>query len=257
MHDNTPITIAGILEMTPGTKEKPVWINQPFTASLQEVQQRQPKSGKGPAFYTGTLIDQDTGASIGFSAFGRKFMPPQGTLVEISGQGTSLTEYNGANQLTIGQKAVVGTIAAVSRGSTQRDEPLPRQTTERAAPVQGQTVGMAINNAALDARVLHEAGALDLNDSAAVKKFVWIRASVYIAVAKQLELGNLANTTTAAPKADPAPAEDDCPPETEPETPPPAAQRQPPARGFPRQAPADNPHGYAFPPSAEETDVSF
>lgn len=279
--DDTPITIAELLEMQPGSKGAPVWINRPIQATIQASEQRQPKKG-GAAFVTGTLIDMDTGASIAFSAFGRKFMPPQGTLVEIHGNGTSLTEYNGTNQVTIGQKAVVGTIAEGRRPAAQ---PAPQRQTPRqhhdeghdqgghqpaghAIPVPGQTVGMAVNNAAMDARTLHEAGTLDLSVSADLKRFIWIRASVYIAVAKQLELGNLANTETKptsqeAPATEPEPAAEEQPPQP----PAAAARQQPKASGFgasrsttarpATKASADNPHGHAFPTGGEEQDVPF
>ena len=66
----------------------------------------------------------------------------------------------------------------------------------------GVTVGMALNNAALDARAIAGAGNMDLSDDKALSGFIWKRASLYLRAAQALELGKLA----PSPTHEPAPA---------------------------------------------------
>lgn len=213
-NDDTPITIAGILEMTPGDKDNPVWINQPFTATVEECTARQTRTGT--AMHSGTLTDHDTGASIAFTAFGRKFFPKAGTLVEVSGAGTSLGEYKDSPQLTIGAKAVVGTVADAPARSAAPAKAAAPAASQRATPshsstpFMGVTIGMALNNAGADARDALTPD--ELGDHEAVAKWVWIRASVYLKVAQALEAGKLARTTSGQAATDPEPERQPEPP---------------------------------------------
>jgi len=272
MNDH-PISIAGLLEMTPGTRDNPCWINQPVSpCQVQEATQRQPKSGKGMPFYTGTLIDPDTGASIGFTAFGRKFFPREGAVIEISGQGNSLTEYNQEYQITIGQKAVVGTIAGAperqqapqrqhraAAPAARQQAPAQRSSAQAQGnvPVQGQTVGMALNNAGLDMRALMEAGGLDFDVTSheAVSRFLWQRASAYIRVSRSLELGKLSMAGTPGSEAPSGDQDGDeqgqgaVQEEPQPEPP-------PPPRRTARPRPQPGPDG-SVAHNADEEDVPF
>ena len=206
-------TIGAILEMQPGDRENPCWVNGEFHARVEQAQQRQGNKG---AFFTGSLVDDDIGAQIAFTAFGRKMFPPQGSLVNIGGQGISLGEYNGNLQLTIGQKATVNRVNASVAAPPARSAASPRATPSSArqnAPAGqgtaylGVTVGMSLNNAALDMRALNPDDTSTPNpfDHEAVGKWVWQRASVYLRVAASLEAGKLsAAGGVAAPT--PAPA---------------------------------------------------
>lgn len=193
-------TIGAILEMEPGSKESPQWVNEEFTA---EVIEAKPRQGKKGTFYTGTLVDPDTGASIPFSAFGRKFFPPAGSVVLIGGQGISLGEYNGNPQLTIGQKARVNAVG----GSPARASAPPARSAApagRTAPparnnapaghgaILGVTVGMAVNNACALTLAEWQATENMPAGDAAYWRLVWERASAILRISAVLEKGKLA-----------------------------------------------------------------
>lgn len=206
-------TLGAILEMEPGTKDSPQWVNGEFTALVASVTQRQTKSGT--PMFTGTFEDPDSGASVAFSAFGRKSFPRKGRFVVVGGQGISLGEYNGTPQLTLGQKAFVNETGQTAQ---EADESSPRQNTRSATSNarQGQgngqggplgaTVGMALNNAALDMRALPES-AMAIDNQEAVKHFLWERASLYLRLSQAFERGSIAPLKGGTPLEREAPQE--------------------------------------------------
>lgn len=238
-------TIGAILEMTPGDKDNPAWVNGEFAATVTDLATRQTKTGQ--TMFTGTLADADTGAQIAFSCFGRKVFPPAGSEVLIGGQGISLGEYNGNPQLTFGQKATINKTGGNPAPMGQK--PPPRANTPPArqngsagqgGAYVGEAVGHAISNAALDLRELSNNPDHDiLADHDAVGKWVWQRASVYLRVADALKAGKLcAAGAEAAPNPRPA-------------------QPAPPPRQEPPRRPAPTQSGAAFEDAGDEQDVQF
>lgn len=234
-------TLGAICELTPGDKENPTWVNGEFTATVSKCQSRQTKTGQ--TMITGELTDPDTGASINFSAFGRKVFPPVGSIVQIGGQGISLGEYNGTPQLTFGAKATVNKVggsaapqnAPAAQGRSSHPPARNNAPTGQGNGFLGVTVGMAINNAALDMRHVCTTDPF-LDDHDAVAKWVWQRASVYLRVAQALEAGKLSGAGAPAKTAPPPPADE----------PPPA-----------RRAPAPTASGAAFDDDGSNQDVPF
>lgn len=238
---NEHITIGEILEMQPGDKDNPCWINSNFTATISAVTQRQTQTGA--AMFTGTFRDPDTGTEIIFSAFGRKAFPPSGTLVNVGGQGLSLGTYKGAAQLTIGQKVIVsivaGRVATPAPSTAQAPAQAPAQHAARApaaasGPYLGVTVGMAINNACnLAARFT---GTNDSEDF--VNRYIYRQASALLRIGRALEAGRL--VPTAKERAnDTMPGDPEENPAEEEVPAPRAAQPPPPARrAVPQPQPA-------------------
>lgn len=240
-------TIGAILEMEPGTKDNPTWVNGEFTAVVETSASKQSKTGN--PFITGKLADPDTGSSIAFSWFGRKAFPNPGTTVLIGGNGISLGEYNGTPQLTFGKSTTCNTVgnAAPQRASAPAPRSAPPPARNQAPAGQaggflGATVGMAINNAALDwrahaaAQPINEQGEDEILNHEQVAKFVWQRASVYLRVAAALEAGKLSQAG--------APAQAEAPP-------PPPPRQQPPTR------PAPTSTGAAFEDGDGDDSVPF
>lgn len=95
------------------------------------------------------------------------------------------------------------------------NRPPPARTNTARPPSQtsplGVTVGMALNNAALDMRSLGEAGGISLEDDEGVKQFLWRRASLYLRLSSAFESGKIA----PLPRG---PSLESEPPQSEPET---------------------------------------
>lgn len=257
---NEQITIGAILEMQPGTKDDPCWVNGEFTAVVESSVSKNTKSGT--PYVTGKLADPDTGASISFSWFGRKSFPSPGSTVLIGGNGISLGEYNGTPQLTFGKSTTCNTVAqgaplTRSAAPGRAGQPPARQNAGNGQGngFLGVTVGMAVNNSALDMRALPE-DALDIGDHEAVGKWVWQRASVYLRVAASLEAGKLSAAGTSQRREEPEPE-----PEPEPDQPVTTGRNYdvdpPPQRPPARSRPAPTQSGQAFDNTEDDSDVPF
>lgn len=202
MKDQT--TLAAVAELTPGNKDNPTWVNGEFTALVKSAVIKETKTGT--SYASGQLCDPDSGAHLSFSWFGRKAFPEAGSTVLVGGNGICLEAFNGKPQLKFGKGTTVNTVAAAPGGGAQKSAPSAAPPTgghaPKSGPFLGQTVGMAINNAALDARAVGFE-TLNMADHDAVAKFVWQRASVYLRVAQSLEAGKL--SVAGAPKEEAAP----------------------------------------------------
>lgn len=239
MRNNEQTTIAAILEMEPGTKDDPQWVNGEFSAVVSEWTARKTKSGTD--FVSGTLDDPDTNATINFSWFGRRNFPAPGSTVLVGGNGISLTEYNGDLQLTFGKGTTVNTVGHApdrqERTQTRsaapaRSTPPPARQNASSAPAGaflGVTVGMALNNACqftLEEAKDPGASGLRIGDPEFYRR-IWDHASQILRVAQVLEKGKLAPNPTDTNEAEPEPE-----PEPQPErTPPRRAERPQPGPG--------------------------
>lgn len=228
---NEQITIGQILEMQPGTKDDPCWVNGEFTAVVESSASKQAKNGN--PFVSGKLADPDTGASIAFSWFGRKAFPNPGATVLVGGSGISLGEYNGTPQLTFGKSTTCNVVSQGNAAPQTRSaaparagQPPARQNAGngQGTAFLGVTVGMALNNAGLDYR----AAGFNISDASKAKAFLWQRASLYLHLAAALEAGTLHGDTPAPARA----------------APPPQRQPEPPLARPTRPAPTDD--GSAF-----------
>lgn len=238
MKDEQTTTIGQILEMQPGTRDNPAWVNGSFRALLINPQVKYTKSGTP---YVACLL-KDEGGSISASFFGHKACPPNGSLVQIGGTGLSLGEYNGNPQLSGSAKTTINLVAdgpqsrsnAVSRPSAAPNGS-GQAPCSHGTPL-GVTVGMALNNAAQDMRADSD---FPLADDELTKQFLWRRASLYLRLSQAFEAGKIAPLPRGAPLAQEAPVSQ---PVREELAPPP-----PPAREAPRTAAA----------RADDEDVPF
>lgn len=143
-------------------------------------------------------------------------------------------EHNGVNKLKVskvggqqGRPQEGGNRPPARSGPSggQRQPPAQqRPATGKGVPL-GVTVGMALNNAALDMRALPAAGFL--HDGGLAKKWLWERASLYLRLSQEFEAGKIA----PLPRGEPLPTDA---PRSEPvrqAAPPPRAQPERPRPG--------------------------
>jgi len=198
-------TIGNIFAQLPGDKQNPAWVNGPFEAVMSNPQMRIPKSGGNP-FFTCMLGDPANPAwALNCTFFGQAITIPAG-MVEVSGGGMQLTEYNGAKQITCGSKASIrslggsglpelGTPVPNQVAVTQQYAPADRgygvQPTQVSAPVHGATVGMAINNGIEILLNLHHQDASFFNSDEFAKD-LWKVASQIVRTSQAIEGGKLA-----------------------------------------------------------------
>lgn len=209
MSKTPSLTVAELLEMSPGDRDDPTWINDDFEAVLSNV-----KQGRGKAPDKAKLADpHNPRVSITGNFFGgRDLGRYEGQVCHFSGKGMTRTEYKGEQQVTIGDKATVQAVGpAASSGapsgnggsSTPPAASAPRGGNGTAAggAVHGMTVGMALNNAVR--LITHSAEPLtqEYLDSPEFSKEVHRIASDLIRVSGFLEAGRLA--PSAKERADP------------------------------------------------------
>ena len=168
------LTVAEVQEMQPGDDQNATWINPGFTAVVKKlVSTESKKSGK--PMHICTLTGTNGVGEISMTLFTPTVKFNEGDTIEVSGKGLRRTEFNGLDQASVGRETEV---RVVKRGSAaaapQGDEPAPRSEQRRApsdeprggrdesqrpTPINGQTVGMAVNNAV--AILIHNATATD------------------------------------------------------------------------------------------------
>lgn len=210
-----PTTVYDILQIPPGDRDNPAWVNQEFEAVVSNVR---PGSGRVP---TKALLSDAHNPNVSIKANffgGRNVAGYQGKVCLFSGQGIKMGEYNGTPELTIGDKASINVLDANpqttppartapagrgpvddSRGGGQPpDEAPPARETKPAGtlPVNGQTVGMAMK----EAIALCAQDSVNINEPAFWKS-VHETASDIIRVSRLLEAGKLA--PSAKDRADP------------------------------------------------------
>lgn len=216
-----PTTVYDILQIPPGDRDNPAWVNQEFEAVVSNVR---PGSGRVP---TKALLSDAHNPNVSIKANffgGRNVAGYQGKVCLFSGQGIKMGEYNGTPELTIGDKASINVLDANpqttppartapagrgpvddSRGGGQPpDEAPPARETKPAGtlPINGQTVGMAMKEAiALVCRVCENAKVdYDITKPTFWQE-VYVACSDIIRVSRMLETGKLA--PSAKDRADP------------------------------------------------------
>jgi len=214
MSSSSSLTIAQLLELPAGSKESPQYVNDAFIAVVSGCK---PPSGRMPG--TARLTDPDTGISIVGKFFGRDPGRYDGQLVRFSGSGMSRTEYNGTQQVVIGDKATINVERAATpaaRAATppppfagagaQAPLPLPAPTAAHAPAVFGATVGMALNNACT---IIRDDYLADFTAAQRVNYYkgmefsrdLYTLASDIIRISRVLEAGKLADSPKV--RADP------------------------------------------------------
>lgn len=193
------MTIAQILELSPGSKGNNVWVNGDFEAIVSDAQ---PAKGKGPA--TAFLADpHNPSVAILGNFFGTDTARFNGKICHFSGKGITRTEFKGVQQVTLGDKAtiqVVGTASpAAAKPAGQTSAPGHATPPSGNAPVFGATVGMAINQAC--ALLKEKPLEPTYLNSPQFSKDLYTLASDIIRIARVLEAGKLA--PSAKDRADP------------------------------------------------------
>lgn len=211
--NNSQITIGEITEMNPGNRDNPVWINGEFEAVVSNVQTKQTRNGK--TYYTCTLADPySQNIAIDCTCWSNLLSNKGGTHCLFGGQGIQLELYNNNVKLVIGDKArinVVGQTQGQSQpqqrqgGYQQRQQPHGQQRQQQTQPatINGQTVGMAINNS------MQAIGNWQYDqtwyDSPEFSRTLHQMASDIIRVSAMLEKGKLAPSPKDREEPEPAP----------------------------------------------------
>ena len=194
-------TMSAIFAQPAGDKENPSWVNGPFDAVLSNPQMRSPKNGGNP-FFTCMLADPANPACALSATFFGQVVPIPAGMVEVSGQGMQLGEYQGKKQISAGSKAKitpVGTPGLPGPIGTPVPNQVPANASYRApaapstqgAPIHGASVGMAVNNAKDILLNLHHQDASFFHSSEFGKELFQIASSI-LRVSQYLEKGNLA-----------------------------------------------------------------
>jgi len=259
---NQTITIGQLLQVPPGDRNNPAWVNADFEGVFMITKQGQTKTGQA---MTNVSISDAHQPNIAIAAtiFGRNCSSYHGCLCRVSGSGISRTEYNGTQQVTIGDKATINVVGRVpgqpAAEPPQQQAPVqsysaPRQRTHNPAPaantaVHGATVGMAINQAVgiIKDRLMDSDSASNAEyvNSPIFTRDLGTIASDIIRVAQHLEAGKLAPGPKTRGQVG-QPQEEAPPP---PPPPPPAPAPQPPhQQDAPTAYPVDD---------IDESDVPF
>ncbi len=212
------LSVAQVLEMTPGDDQNATWINPGFVAVVSEIKSTKAKSS-GKPMHICTLKDTQIDAEIMLTVFRPSVPFSQGDTIEVTGQGLRRTEYNGAEQATMGKGTEIHVVrkggqsrpsngpgtarqaqptqqaqeesfenaAPVGRTSAPTNHRQEANLVDRPNPVNGQTVGMAVK-AAVDI-LIHNQTPVDL---AKLQNNVEAIASCLIAASRRLESGAVA-----------------------------------------------------------------
>jgi hypothetical protein len=206
------LTIGQLLEIAPGAKGAPVWINDPFEGVVTIVKQDAKKA---------TLSISDPHSphiKVGATVWARDCGPFAGCLCYFSGQGMSRTEFKGAQEVTLGEKATIQVVGRPPAGGMLAPAPQsapapapraasagPGRSAGPSAPIHGATVGAAINQAIGIIRDSHPQDSY--YESPKFSKDLHVIASDIIRVALYLESGHLATPAKDRAKEEaPAPA---------------------------------------------------
>lgn len=200
MSKNQTITVAQLLEMQPGTKEKATWINDDFEAVVSDVK-------AGDKMTRAVLSDpHNPRITISATFWSAGIARFDGKLCHFSGKGMTRTEYKGDQQVTIGEKATVQIMGAAPAGAGSAGGDKGTGAAHGARPasgVNGATVGMAINQAAAMIRETDTftQGGLQYLHSPQFSADLYVSASDILRVSRLLESGKLAES--AKHRADP------------------------------------------------------
>jgi hypothetical protein len=209
MASKPPATIYDILQLQPGTKDAPTWVNDEFEASVSGLKSG-PKS-------TSAVLSDPHNPNVQITAVfwdKRDLSRFNGCVCHFAGQGMKRDEYQGTQQVSMSAKTTVNVVGRATNGGGQGSQPAgsgqPAQQRPAAAAgapgvLHGATVGMAINQA----NGIIIAGAKDMKaedrekffDSPAYSRTLWTIASDIVRIALLMEKGKLA--TAPKDRADP------------------------------------------------------
>lgn len=206
MASKPPATIYDILQLTPGTKDSPTWVNDEFEASVSGLK-------SGPKSTSAILSDpHNPGVQITAVFWDKRDLSRfNGCVCHFAGQGMKRDEYQGTQQVSCSAKTTVNIVGRATNAPQQGNQGgQPAQ--QRPAPaagapgmIHGATVGMAINQA----NGIIIAGTKDIPAAAREKFFdspeysrrLWTIASDIVRVSTLMEKGKLA--TAPKDRADP------------------------------------------------------
>lgn len=207
MASKPPATIYDILQLQPGTKDAPTWVNDEFEASVSGLKSG-PKS-------TSAVLSDPHNPNVQITAVfwdKRDLSRFNGCVCHFAGQGMKRDEYQGTQQVSMSAKTTVNVVGRATNGGGNPPPAggsnAPRTTAPASgAPgvIHGATVGMAINQA----NTIIVAGTRDMKaderekffDSPAYSKTLWTIASDIVRVSTLMEKGKLA--TAPKDRADP------------------------------------------------------
>lgn len=211
MSTKPPATIYDILQLQPGTKESPTWVNDEFEATVSGLK-------SGPKSTSAILSDpHNPGVQITAVFWDKRDLSRfNGCVCHFAGQGMKRDEYQGTQQVSMSAKTTVNVVgrAPGNQGGQNAGSGQPQgqqRPAGNAAPagapgvLHGATVGMAINQA----NGIIIAGAKDMKaedrekffDSPAYSRMLWTIASDIVRIALLMEKGKLA--TAPKDRADP------------------------------------------------------
>jgi len=190
--------ISEIKEITPSDNS---WINGDLVCQIHVSGSTETKYGW---FNWGTL--EDSSGSMPFSGGGSDLSALNRKTVVISGKGNKAkyaTEKDASGNYVetgevsfgIGKNGIVEVDELGTPVENQVSPGASKPSQQPSSPLQGgaifgATVGMGINNAALDFRALGDSTKDWTQDQ--LKAFIWERASTYVRISQHMEAGNLA-----------------------------------------------------------------
>jgi len=197
--------IAGILALSDDT-----WVDGGFEAVVNEVKELKKRDGSG-VFYSVKLSELGGEPTVDMMSFtAPKYT--KGDRIRVSGQGIKKGSYNGHAQVKCGMKVGVTVVSSVGNAPAAAPVANSGHSAHVQAPtnIQGQTVGMAVNNtlSLLTQGMAHEA-IVKATQTPQFWTVAYETASQIIRLSKSLEGGKLAPNVwdkAAAPAPTPAPA---------------------------------------------------
>lgn len=208
MASKPPATIYDILQLVPGSKDNPTWVNDEFEGVVSNI-----KSGQKS---TSCLVSDAHNPNVSITAVfwdSRDLSRFNGCVCHFAGQGMKRDEYKGTQQVSCSQKTTVNVVGRATNQGAQNAGTPPAQSRpsnpgpSSSAPgvIHGATVGMAINQA----NGIIIAGTKDIPpaerekffDSPEYSRRLWTIASDIVRVSTLMEKGKLA--TAPKDRADP------------------------------------------------------
>lgn len=208
MATKPPATIYDILQLVPGSKDNPTWVNDEFEGVVSNI-----KSGQKS---TSCLVSDAHNPNVSITAVfwdSRDLSRFNGCVCHFAGQGMKRDEYKGTQQVSCSAKTTVNVVGRhtgtpASQGGAQQ----PPKAGGGSAPapaaggvIHGATVGMAINQAVGAVLRAHErdqsTGMVAFITGPMFYQQVYTVASDLIRASRALEAGKL--LPSAKDRADP------------------------------------------------------
>lgn len=209
MASKAPATIYDILQLVPGTKEAPQWVNDEFEGVVSGLKSG-PKS-------TSCVVSDAHNPNVSITAVfwdKRDLSRFNGCVCHFAGQGMKRDEYQGTQQVSCSAKTTVNVVGRATNqpapqgggqpqgGAAPKGNPAPAGSP---GVIHGATVGMAINQAngilIAGTRELKPEDREKFFDSPDYSRRLWTIASDIVRVSTLMEKGKLA--TAPKDRADP------------------------------------------------------